>query len=115
MAKFSKYNSKKTVVDGITFDSKKEAVRYGQLKLLKKSGVILDFALQPEFPYMVMCYHPTDIMASYTVKRKYIADFAVTYPDYHVEVEDVKGYATAEFKRKKKIVENVYGIKIKII
>ena len=36
----SKYNSKKTVVDGQTFDSKKEANRYQELVLLEKAGVI---------------------------------------------------------------------------
>jgi len=111
----SKYGNKKTIVDGTTFDSKKEAKRYGELKILKRSGRILDFRLQPEFPYTVIHCHPTESMSTYTVKRKYIADFAVTYPDYHVEVEDVKGFSTQEFKRKKKIVEAIYGIKIKLL
>ena len=35
-----KYRSKRTVIDGITFDSKKEANRYCELKLLEKSGEI---------------------------------------------------------------------------
>jgi len=111
----NKYGNKKTVIDGITFDSKKEAKRYGELKMLKKAGRILDFTMQPEFPYITTHYHPTEAMSTYTVKRKYIADFAVTYPDYSVEIEDVKGFSTAEFKRKKKIVEAIYGIKIKLL
>jgi len=34
----SKYNSKKTTIDGILFQSKKEAERYTELKLLEKAG-----------------------------------------------------------------------------
>lgn len=45
----SKYNSKKTVVDGQTFDSKKEANRYKELRLLEKAGVIKDLRTQVKF------------------------------------------------------------------
>src|SRR5574344_1314908 len=44
-----KYRSKRTVVDGITFDSKKEANRYCELKLLEKSGEIKNLELQKKF------------------------------------------------------------------
>ena len=45
----NKYFNKKTVVDGIQFDSKLEANRYCELKLLEKSGEIKDLKLQPKF------------------------------------------------------------------
>ena len=45
----SKYKNKKTVVDGITFDSKKEASRYLELKKLKDAGFIDDLELQVKF------------------------------------------------------------------
>ena len=41
-----KYGAKKTMVDGITFDSKKEAQRYEELKLMEKNGYIKDLKLQ---------------------------------------------------------------------
>ena len=44
-----KYRSKRTVVDGITFDSKKEANRYCELKLLEKSGEIKNLELQKKY------------------------------------------------------------------
>ena len=45
----NKYFNKKVMVDGIKFDSKKEANRYEQLKILKQSGLIKDLELQPVF------------------------------------------------------------------
>lgn len=45
----NKYHNVKVMVDGIKFDSKKESVRYGQLKLLKHGGVISEFQTQVKF------------------------------------------------------------------
>ena len=45
----SKYNSRKTTVDGFTFDSKKEAKRYLELKQMEKDGLINDLQLQVPF------------------------------------------------------------------
>ena len=42
----SKYNSRKTTVDGITFDSKKEARRYLVLKKMEQDGEIKNLRLQ---------------------------------------------------------------------
>ena len=48
-----KYNAKRTVVDGITFDSRKEARRYGELKLLEKAGEIIYLKTHPSFPIVI--------------------------------------------------------------
>ena len=45
----NKYGNKKTVVDGITFDSRKEAKRYQELKLLEKAGEIKDLRRQVKY------------------------------------------------------------------
>ena len=45
----NKYGNKKTMVDGFEFDSKLEAKRYNELKMLLKSGVITDLTLQKVF------------------------------------------------------------------
>ena len=37
---YRKYHNTKTVADGIKFDSKLEAERYAQLKILERAGVI---------------------------------------------------------------------------
>jgi hypothetical protein len=51
-AKRSKYNAKKTTVDGIVFDSAKEATRYGELKVLEKAGEIHCLLIQPSYRLM---------------------------------------------------------------
>lgn len=102
-----KYGNRKTVVDGITFDSAREAKRYGELLLLYKAGEIGEPALQPEFKIVV---NGVEIC-------KYRADFSyrVLDPPYHLRivVEDVKGVRTPVYRLKKKLVEALYGIQIR--
>lgn len=45
----SKYNSKKTIVDGQTFDSRKEANRYQELLFLERVGAIKNLSRQVKF------------------------------------------------------------------
>ena len=45
----NKYHNTKTKVNDITFDSKLEAKRYTELKLLEKNGLIKDLKLQPVY------------------------------------------------------------------
>ena len=112
--KKSKYGNKKTVIDNIVFDSKKEAAYYNTLKMLKRAGEVLKIDLQPEFPYNMYCTVPgiNDGSRVYAKQYKYVADFRVFYKDGHIEIIDTKGFSTAEFKRKKKIIEAIYGIEI---
>lgn len=49
--KGNKYGAQRVVVDGITFDSKHEAGRWGQLRLLVRAGKIRD--LQRQVPIML--------------------------------------------------------------
>lgn len=51
MYKFNKFKNKKTKIDGITFDSRKEANRYLELKLMLKTGKISELKLQPIYFY----------------------------------------------------------------
>ncbi len=89
-----KYKNKKTEVDGIVFDSKAEAKRYEELKLLKKHKLIQGFARQPSFLL------PGNI--------RYRPDFIVCDLNGEITVEDVKGFETKEFKLKKKLWEESY-------
>ncbi|ARJ84798.1 hypothetical protein D2E17_01994 [Listeria monocytogenes] len=107
----SKYNAKKVVIDDIKFDSKAEAAYYEQLKLLKMSGEVVSFDLQPEF-----------ILQDSFVKNgkkyhaiKYRADFLVRYKDGHEELIDVKGMLTKEFRIKQKLFELRYMQSIKCL
>jgi hypothetical protein len=100
--KVSKYRNQKTEVNGITFDSKKEALRYGQLRLLEKLGLIQDLKLQVKFPLVV----------SGVKIGSYICDFQ--YQEGHtIKTEDVKGMRTPVYNLKKKLVKALYGIDIR--
>ena len=49
----NKFGARKTVVGGITFDSKREAEYYAELKLREKAGEVHEIELQPEFRLIV--------------------------------------------------------------
>lgn len=100
----SKYGAVKTVVDGRTFHSAKEARRYQELKLLQQAGKIDFINLQPEYLLMVK-----------GVKLGvYRADFVyLDLETNHAVVEDVKGFKTPLYRWKKKHVEAQYQIKIR--
>lgn len=98
-----KYGANKTEVNGIVFDSKKEANRYKELLLLLKAGQI--GMLQLQVPY--------ELNEGGTHSLKYIADFV--YVDAftgQTVVEDAKGYRTKEYLKKKRLMLKVHGIKI---
>jgi len=96
----SKYHSRKETVDGITFDSRKEANRYRELCILKRAGEVVGIELQPEFVLQEGFRHNGKWHRPIT----YRADFRVTYADGRVEVEDVKGMRTDTYKLKKKLL-----------
>ena len=99
----SKYNSKKVTYDGITFDSKKEASRYKQLKLLEKIGYISDLKLQPVYVLQEGFKKNGKTYRKITYK----ADFEYIR-DGKTFVEDVKGMKTEVYKLKKKLFEYKY-------
>lgn len=102
----SKYHSRKAVVDGITFDSKKEAARYVELKCLEKNGEIINLVLQPRFVLQPSFKHKGKTLRAIT----YVADFSYQ-KGAEVIVEDTKGYETDVFKLKEKIFLRKYGDK----
>jgi len=101
----SKYNAIKTVVDNIRFDSKKEARRYSDLKLLEKAGRIHSLTLQPRF----------DLIVNGVKCGFYKADFKYVENSREI-VEDVKSPVTAKlpvYRLKKKLIRALYGIEIR--
>lgn len=107
----SKYGNKKTVVNGITFDSKLEAEYYQYLKVLE-NVTILDLQLQPKF--LILSGY-TDAEGEKQRPIYYQADFLVKYENGLVEVIDIKGVETEAFKLKKKMFESRYGMKLKVV
>jgi hypothetical protein len=108
----TKYHSRKTQVEGITFDSKKEAQRYCELRLLEKNGQISQLCRQVPFSLI-----PTELGADGKKLREivYIADFVYTtqsdgVPQRHVE--DVKGVKTDVYRLKKRLMWHLWGINV---
>lgn len=105
----NKYKAKKTEVNGIMFDSRKEAGRYVELKMLEKAGYITDLRLQQKFVLI-----PAQKKNGKTVEREcsYIADF-VYKENGKTVVEDTKGFRTDTYKIKRKLMLYVHGIEVK--
>lgn len=98
--RFGKYGNKKTVVDGITFDSKKEAAHYQHLCLLQKAGIVTSIELQPRFELQ-----PGFKKDGKSIRKvEYVGDFRVTYNDGHQEVIDCKGIRTEAYLLKLKLL-----------
>ena len=94
----NKFGATRTEVDGIKFDSKKEARRFVQLRLLEQSGEISFFLRQ------VPLHLPGGV--------KMVVDFLIFWSDGTCVFEDVKGMHTPIYIAKKKMVESVYPIVI---
>ena len=97
---YNKYKNKKTMVDGIKFDSEMESHYYIYLKQLKEIGEVIDFVLQPTF----LLQEGFNLNGKRIRAITYKADFKVIYKDGHEEVIDVKGKLTEEFKIKRKML-----------
>lgn len=94
----SKYRNKKIEVDGILFDSKKEAERYKTLCLLEKAGMISRLEMQTKF----------ELVPKQNGERAvtYKADFYYFDNTIHSWVaEDVKGYKTKDYIIKRKLMK----------
>lgn len=100
MKRYSKYNAKKANVGGIKFDSKREAERYCELKLLEKAKEIRNLELQPRF---LLQDKFVDKHGKTHRKIEYVADFLYIDKDDNAIVEDVKGVLTDVYKLKKKM------------
>ena len=95
-------------MNGITFDSKREAERWQELNILLRAGVITDLRRQVRYELST-----TKKINGVTVRGcSYVADFVYTQ-NGHTVVEDAKGFKTAEYKVKRKWMADKYGILIK--
>lgn len=105
-AKRNKYRARKTVVDGITFDSALEAKYYANLKLLEKAGAVYGVECQVEYPIEINGKHCC----------KYLADFRFYDKERdRVRVIDCKGFDTAVSRLKRKLVAAVHGVEVEVI
>lgn len=103
-----KYRNKPTVVDGIRFDSKKEAARWMQLQLLQSNGEVRNIQRQVAFKIEVggklICRYKADFV--------YEACRGLQAPAWVQVVEDVKGVKTPIYTLKKKLMRACHNIEI---
>ena len=98
--KANKYNARKTTVCGHTFDSKREAEIYLDLRSRKQAGEILRIRLQPSYTLLEGF---RDNQGNKQRAITYTADFFVTYADGRHEVIEVKGMRTRDYLLRKKL------------
>lgn len=139
-----KYGNKKVVIDGIEFDSRKEARRYSELKLLEKAGEIRDLQMQVKYVLIPAQREADTVGVRGGIKKgkliekecSYIADFVyqekteciTEYIDVHdtvvhtersgkwqTVVEDTKGFRTKDYIIKRKLMLYIHGIRVKEI
>ncbi len=120
----AKYGNKKVTLNGITFDSRKEAKRYSELLLLEKAGAITGLELQKPFELIPAQYErlSNEELLNPKCRKtkgkcleravKYKADFSYLENGVHV-VEDTKGFKTKDYILKRKLMLWVHGIRIK--
>lgn len=99
----NKYGAIPTVIDGIRFDSKAEARRYQELKLMERAGEIRG----------LICHQSFTLIVNEQKIGKYTADFSY-FPakEYGLIVEDVKGVRTRDYVLRRKLMMAIYGINI---
>lgn len=95
----SKFGAVKCEIDDLTFDSKAEGKRYNELMLLYKAKEIGKPIIQYEFELLAGIKYRCDF-------------FYICFKTKQFVVEDVKGFKTPEYKLKKKLMKEVYGIEI---
>lgn len=113
-----KYKNVKEMVDGRSFDSRKEAARYRQLKLLHLAGEISEPECQPSFRLGTEDKPVLIKSKGYPAGRRatYRGDFRYTDLKSHdTVVEDVKGMDTPISRLKRAIVEAQYGVTIQLL
>lgn len=120
----NKYSNRKTILDGITFDSVKEARRYQELKLMEKAGEISCLEMQQKYVLIPAQYEHLSREEYVKGKGKktkgkcierecsYVADF-VYVQNGEIIVEDTKGFRTRDYILKRKMMLFFYGIRIK--
>lgn len=94
-----KYRAIKTEVDGVLFDSRAEAQRFTELKILQAAGGIYNLTLQPE----VKCTVNNILIC------KYRGDFSYRETNNpRLVIEDKKGFKTPVYKLKIKLCRALF-------
>jgi hypothetical protein len=107
----NKYNARKIVIDGYTFDSLAEGRRYQDLKYSMNEGLISDLRIHPHFDLFPATKHGANKLSAIG----YTADFQYREGDETV-VEDVKGMITRDASLRMNLFQRQYpGVDFRII
>lgn len=118
----SKYGNRKAKARGKVFDSTMERSRYYTLSMLEKAGEISDLRMQVPYELIPAIYETQEVQLKTKTKQVqklvqratyYVADFVYKDAEGNEVVEDVKGFRTAEYLLKKKMMRALLGIQIK--
>ena len=108
----SKYHAKKTTIDGIVFDSKKEALHFCVLRALERKGNVSNLQRQVKF---VLIPSEKGIDGKKQREISYYADFVYYDSDGIRHVQDVKGVKTPVYRLKKRLMWHVHHINVEEI
>lgn len=104
----TKYRNKKTMIDSITFDSRKEAREYLRLKALQEAGDITGLKLQVKFDFKINDQYLRYVDSNRVIK--YVADFEYFDMYGNRKIVDVKGVKTRDYLIKKALMLACHGI-----
>lgn len=107
----NKFGAKKTVLDGIRFDSKRESMRYAELKALEGAKIISQLEVRPRFKLTCRgepLRYETGRQITYTADFRYQCEGKTV-------VEDVKGRDTRDSRIRRAILEADQGIHVDVI
>lgn len=99
----AKYRNKRTLIDGVLWDSRAEYQRWKTLRTLQDQGLIRNLRRQVRFPFEI----------NGVLVCTYVADFTYEKRSYGFVVEDVKGFPTPVYKLKKRLLKAIYKIEIR--
>ncbi|WKL16571.1 DUF1064 domain-containing protein [Comamonas testosteroni] len=109
----AKYGNKKTVTpDGVKFDSRAEARRWGHLCMQLRAGEISELRRQVAYELVPAVKYSDASRVKPAIR--YVADFV--YMEEGAEViEDVKGVLTPEFKLKRHLMKALLGLEVRLV
>lgn len=122
--KTNKYSNRKVVVDGVTFDSKREANRYQELLFLERVGEIKNLKTQVKYTLIPSQFEKVWNPRKNAFERgkclerecSYVADFVyIDLKTGDIVVEDTKGFKTKDYIIKRKLMLYTHDIKIREI
>lgn len=106
MTRPSKYGNRKVTVDGVTFDSAKEAARWQNLRLLERAGQIRNLRRQVRYDFTINGVK----VGSYIADHEYDE---LNNGVWEPVTEDVKGFKTQVYALKRRMMLGFHNIKIR--